>query len=404
MSSDPGIPGRCTLFPDSRLCWKDQTGFVPAKAFDPGNWDAPPRTPAHRTACGGQGRRLGFPLPRGEGWEEEGSAPKAPPPPPYLPKRGRGPFVRPRVNHAGEEKPGKEHGIMKEKIGFMGLGIMGRAMAANIARAGYPLTVYNRTPGKWEALEELEVETAPSPEALAEKSDVVIAMVTGPEALEQLLWGEKGAARAFEPGKVFINMSTVSPSYTKDLDRRLASTGVIFLDAPVSGSKKPAGDGTLLILAGGPEDSVEALTPLLKTMGSQVIYCGRVGQGSMMKMANNLLLTLMIEGLAEALNFGRKGGLSDEAVLEVVLNGPLGCPIFQMKGRAFAERSFDPNFPLKHAAKDLKFLVDTAYELGAPVPVGHTLLHLYRAGVARKWGDLDIGAILKVLEHLNPAE
>ena len=135
-------------------------------------------------------------------------------------------------------------------------------------------------------------------------------------------------------------------------------------------------------------------------MGKQVVYCGEAGQGSMMKMANNLLLTAMIEGLSETLNFGKMGGLTQEAMLEVILDGPLNCGIFQMKCRALADDCYDPNFPLKHATKDLKFLVDTAYQIGAPVPVGQTLLHLYSTGVNQQWGDLDVCAIMKVLEHL----
>jgi 3-hydroxyisobutyrate dehydrogenase-like beta-hydroxyacid dehydrogenase len=195
-------------------------------------------------------------------------------------------------------------------------------------------------------------------------------------------------------------MSTVQPKYTKRLWERLGHPGVCFIDAPVSGSKKLAEDGTLLILAGGAKARVKALTPLLKTMGKRVVHCGEIGHGSMMKMANNLLLTLMIEGLAETLNFGKKGGLSQEGILEVILNGPLNCPIFQMKRQALMHDCYDPSFPLKHAAKDLKFLVDTAYEIGAPVPVGQTLLHLYGIGVNKQWGDLDICAIMKVLETL----
>gem|GEM_PF-2240527 len=118
----------------------------------------------------------------------------------------------------------------------------------------------------------------------------------------------------------------------------------------------------------------------------------------MMKMANNLLLALMIEGVSETLNFGKKGGLSDEAMLEVILNGPLSCSIFQMKCQAITAGRYDPNFPLKHATKDLKFVIDTAYEIGAPVPVGLTLLDLYSTGVNKHWGDLGVCAIMKVLE------
>ena len=161
---------------------------------------------------------------------------------------------------------------MSEKIGFMGMGIMGAAMAGNILKAGYSVTVYNRSLEKTEPLASMGAAVARSPHELARTSDIVIAMVTGPEALDNLLWGPDGACSEFDGGKVFINMSSVTPQYNRHLARKLASTGVVFIDAPVSGTKKPAEEGTLVILAGGPQDRVQALDPLFLAMGKKVIY------------------------------------------------------------------------------------------------------------------------------------
>ncbi|MDP3183466.1 MAG: NAD(P)-dependent oxidoreductase [Desulfobaccales bacterium] len=290
---------------------------------------------------------------------------------------------------------------MKPKVGFMGLGIMGSAMAANIFKAGYPLMVYNRTPEKAEKFALMGAGVASSPRALAHAAQVLIAMVTGPEALNELLWGKNGAGPELGPGKIFINMSSVSPKFTRELAEKLAPNGVAFVDAPVSGTKKPAEEGTLVILAGGAEAKVKELEPLFLTMGKKVIYCGEAGQGSMMKMTINLLLGLMMEGFAEALNFGRLGGLDFEAMLDVVFSGPLNCGLFQMKAQMLKEKDFPPNFPLKHMTKDCKFIVDTAYETGAPAPLGHLLLHLYRLGVSQNLGDQDFAAIAQVLGHLS---
>jgi len=290
---------------------------------------------------------------------------------------------------------------MKAKVGFLGLGIMGAPMAANILKAGYPLTVYNRTAAKAESLAKLGAKVAPTPKALAQESDRIIAMVTGPEALYELLFGPEGAAAAFGPEQVFINMSSVSPSFTLELGKQLAPTAIRFVDAPVSGTKKPAEDAQLVILAGGNRQRVQELEPLFLAMGKKVIYCGGVGRGSMMKMFINLLLGLMMEGFAEALNFGRLGGLDLEAMLEVVASGAMNAPMFQVKAPNIRDKHYPPAFPLKHLCKDAKFVVDTAYELGAPVPAGQTLLHLYRLGVARGWGDEDISAIMRVMEYLN---
>lgn len=291
---------------------------------------------------------------------------------------------------------------MKPKIGFMGLGIMGTPMAANLLAAGYPVMVYNRSPEKAAPLVKQGAGLASNPKALARATDVVIAMVTGPEALQDLLWGPDGAAGAFDHRKVFINMSSVSPSQTRQLARELEPTGVTFIDAPVSGTKKPAEDGALVILAGGPRDQVQEMEPVLLAMGKKVIYCGAAGQGSMMKMCINLLVGLMMEGFAEVLNFGRLGGLDLDAMLETVYSGAMNCGMFQVKAANLQNNTYPPAFPLKHMTKDAKFIVDTAFELGAPVPVAHTLLHLYRTGVAQGWGDEDISAIARVLEHLNP--
>jgi 3-hydroxyisobutyrate dehydrogenase-like beta-hydroxyacid dehydrogenase len=286
----------------------------------------------------------------------------------------------------------------------MGLGIMGQAMAANILKAGYPLTVFNRTATRAAALARQGAAVAPTPKALAQAAEVSIAMVTGPEALYNLLWGPEGAAEALEPGKVLINMSSVSPSFTKEMAVQVAASGAVFIDAPVSGTKKPAEEGALVILAGGKEEKIRKLEPLLLTMGKKVIYCGRVGQGSMMKMFINLLLGVMMEGFAEALNFGRLGGLDFDAMLETVASGAMNSPMFQVKAANLKARHYPPAFPLKHLAKDCKFVVDTAFELGAPVPVGQTLLHLYRSGWAQGWGDEDISAIARVLEDLSSPE
>lgn len=286
--------------------------------------------------------------------------------------------------------------MMKPKVGFMGLGIMGSAMAANVHRAGYPLMVYNRTAAKAEAWAGEGVGVASNPRSLAQATDILIFMVTGPEAVDNLLWGEGGAAAALNDRKTLINMSSVSPRYTRELHQRLAPTGVRFMDAPVSGTKKPAEEGTLLILAGGDQAQVAEVEPLLLTMGKKVIYCGAVGQGSMMKMTVNLLLGLMMAGFSEAVNFGLEGGLDLETIFDTILSGPLSSGLYQVKSAMLREDEFPPQFPFKHMTKDMKFIVDTAFDTGAPAPLAHVLLHLYRLGVSHGLGDHDFAAIARV--------
>ena len=290
---------------------------------------------------------------------------------------------------------------MKPKVGFMGLGIMGAAMAANVQRAGFPLMVYNRSADKAEEFAELGVGVASSPESLAHATDVIILMVTGPEAISNLLFGPGGAATSLNDRKTLINMSSVSPAYTRELAQRLAPTGCAFIDAPVSGTKKPAEEGTLLILAGGDRANVDEVTPILETMGKKVIYCGDAGFGSMMKMTVNLLLGLMMAGFSEAVHYGLKGGLTLDAILDVVLSGPLACGLYQVKSQMIQANDFPAQFPLKHMTKDAKYIIDTAYETGAAAPLGHVLLHLYRLGVSKGFGDHDFAAIAQVVESLG---
>jgi 3-hydroxyisobutyrate dehydrogenase-like beta-hydroxyacid dehydrogenase len=288
-----------------------------------------------------------------------------------------------------------------KKVGFMGLGIMGAAMANNVHRAGFPLMVYNRSADKAEQFAELGVGVASSPRSLTNATDVIILMVTGPEAIDGLLFGPDGAAESLNDQKTLINMSSVSPAYTRELAKKLAPTAAAFIDAPVSGTKKPAEEGTLLILAAGEKAKVEEVTPILETMGKKVIYCGAAGQGSMMKMTINLLLGLMMAGFSEAVHYGLTGGLTLDTILDVVLSGPLSCGLYQVKSQMIKDNDFPAQFPLKHMTKDAKFIIDTAYDTGAPAPLGHLLLHLYRLGVSKGLGDHDFAAIAKVMEGLG---
>lgn len=287
---------------------------------------------------------------------------------------------------------------MQPTIGFMGVGIMGLPMAANLLKAGFKVNVFNRTPAKAEPLAAQGATVAASPRELAEAVDLLILMVTGPEAIQDLLWGREGAFRELGPGKTLINMSSVAPRFSRELDSVLTGAGTTFIDAPVSGSKKAAEDRALIILASGPKEAVNQVTPVLLAMGKKVVYCGEAGQGSMMKMTINLLLGLMMAGLAEAVAFGKAGGLTPEAVLEVVHAGPLSCGLFQLKTEMLTQGVFPAQFPLKHMTKDAKFIVDTAFETGAGAPLGHLLLHLYRRGLSLGLGDQDFAAIFRVLE------
>lgn len=287
---------------------------------------------------------------------------------------------------------------MEKRIGFIGLGIMGQPMARNLLSGGYELMVYNRTADRGAVLEDAGAVVADTPIAVGRAAETVILMLTGPDAIDAVLWGDNGLVGEGSRCQTVINMSTVSPAYTKDLSEKLVTKGVTLIDAPVSGSKKPAENATLVILAGGPRDVVDGLEPILLKMGKKVVYCGDVGAGSNMKMFINLLLCSMICGLSESLVLGEKCGLAKEAMLETVLAGPLGCGLFTMKSDMLKSGQYPVQFPFKHMFKDLNFILATAHEHGMEARIGETLQSLYTVGMERGFGDLDFAAIKKVVE------
>ena len=292
---------------------------------------------------------------------------------------------------------------MALKVGFIGLGIMGQPMAHNVAGGDFQLTVFNRSSERATPLADAGANVAPTPKAVAQASDAIILMLAGPEAIDAVLEGPEGLMAGMKAGQILVNMSTVSPAYSKQLAEKLAAESVVAIDAPVSGSRKPAEEGALVILAGGPKEKVTELEPLFMCMGKKVVYCGEAGQGSSMKMSVNLLLGIMAAGISEAVNLGQKCGLDTATMLETMLAGPMGCALFEFKKPMLVEDSFAPQFPLKHMTKDIRFALQTADENGAMAPIGHTVFQLYRQSMGQGLADQDFAAVKKVFERISDA-
>lgn len=290
---------------------------------------------------------------------------------------------------------------MAPKIGFMGLGIMGQPMAQNIAKAGYELTVYNRSPAKTEPLADTGATVVVYPKEVAEAADVIIMMLAGPEIITEVLDGPQGLKAGMHAGQTLINMSTVLPAFSRQLYSELQKVSITVIDAPVHGSRKPAEEGALVVMAGGPKDKVSELEPLLLTMGKMVVYCGDAGQGSSMKMAVNLVLGAMVAGLCEAVNLGQACGLDTKTMLTTMLSGPMACPLFEFKKPMLIDDNYPAQFALKHMTKDIRFALQTADESGAPTPVGHTIFQLYRQSMGLDHGDKDFAAVKKIFEKTS---
>lgn len=288
-----------------------------------------------------------------------------------------------------------------EKIGFIGLGTMGSAMVPNIAKAGYRLSLWNRSPEKAEAFLKPGITISATPAELAAASDAVIVMVFGPEALAEVLQGPTGVCAGLRPGAVVINMSTVSREATLAAAGAVEACGAGFIDAPVAGSKKPAQDGALTILAGGDRQAIDRATPLLKTMGRVILNCGPVGQGTAMKLFINLFLGTLMQALAEGLCVGRAMGLDIPGMLATIDNSAVACPLFRVKGAAIGGGDFSKNFPVDLLFKDLNLVLAEAGKLGAPLPMTAAAREAFSAARAMGLGDEDMAAVIKVLETLT---
>jgi 3-hydroxyisobutyrate dehydrogenase-like beta-hydroxyacid dehydrogenase len=291
------------------------------------------------------------------------------------------------------------------KVGFIGLGLMGGPMALNVARAGYPLTVYNRTTEKAAPHRKAGASVAATPAALAETSDVIITMLSDANAVLAVLEGEAGILAGVKPGTTLIDMSTVAPEDSRMLARLLNESGVGMLDAPVYGSTGPAKEGTLGIMVGGEEKTFSRYRELLGTMGKNIFYMGPQGSGALVKLGFNLIVAAQVAALAEAMTLTTKGGLEQDLVSQVITSSGINSGLIERKARNITSDQYPPAFPLKHMLKDLHLMVRTAEELDVPLPATSVTHQLFTAARERELGELDFSAIYKLLaEMANVAE
>jgi 3-hydroxyisobutyrate dehydrogenase len=289
---------------------------------------------------------------------------------------------------------------MTEGIGFIGLGIMGRPMARNLLKAGFSLTVWNRSrPGIDELVAEGAAE-ASGPREVAERSDVVITMVSDSPDVEQVALGPGGIIEGARPGLVMVDMSTISPDVTRRIAARLAEKGVEMLDAPVSGGDKGAIAGTLSIMVGGSEATLERCRPVLEAMGQTITYCGPSGAGQTVKLCNQIVGGLNNLAMCEALVFAAKAGVNLRTMIEAVSGGACTSWAIQNLAPKVVERDFAPGFKVAHQQKDLRLALDEADDRSLPLP-GTSLVHqLFAAVEADGLGGEGIQSLVKALEKL----
>ena len=284
------------------------------------------------------------------------------------------------------------------RIGFIGLGIMGRAMAMNLVKSGFRVSVYNRTRQRTIEFADAGCEVAATPRALAKMSDTVITMVSDPAAMEAVIEGPEGVASAFAGGNTLINMSTLSPDYTAALAKKCFMAGVNFLDCPVSGSKGAAESGQLVILAGGEKSAVEKLSPVLKAMSREVIYAGPAPAGTALKLCVNLIVAQLTTGLAEAAALAEAQGIAPDLIFETLSANPsLKCGYFEVKKEKILKKQFPADFPLKHMLKDARFMLAEAAKKKLSLPVTAAVVSLMEKSYNSGYGDKDLSAVLSNL-------
>ncbi|MBA3950949.1 MAG: 2-hydroxy-3-oxopropionate reductase [Rubrobacter sp.] len=293
---------------------------------------------------------------------------------------------------------------MAEKVGFIGLGIMGKPMAENLIGAGYDLALYNRTSEKADELAGDNATVAGSPREVAEQSDVVITMLPDSPQVEEVLAGPDGVLEGIREGALIVDMSTISPVVTEELAARVKEKGASMLDAPVSGGDVGAIEGTLSIMVGGSEEDFERARPLFEAMGKTITHVGESGAGQVVKAANQIVVALTIEAVSEALVLGSKAGVDPEKILDVLGGGLAGNKVMEAKREKMLGHSFDPGFRIELHHKDLGIALAAGREYGVTLPVTAVVDQMLETLKAKGRGDRDHSAILTLIEDSSGHE
>jgi 3-hydroxyisobutyrate dehydrogenase-like beta-hydroxyacid dehydrogenase len=280
------------------------------------------------------------------------------------------------------------------RVAFFGLGIMGQAMATNLVKAGHEVTVWNRTPGKM--VEGAGI--APTPAAAAQGAEVVWMCVSDTAAVEQVLFGSDGVEQSLTEGMVIADSSTISPSATVKFAERVRSKGVAYVDAPMTGSKIGAANASLIFMVGGDEASIERLKPLFAAMGKKIFRMGDTGKGQATKLAMNLQIALIYEGVAEALTLATKLGVDAKQLFLLIDATMVRSGVVEYKAPFILNRDFTPNFPLRLMHKDIRLALEAAKEARVKLPALETVEEIYQMATEDGHSDLDYAATLTLLE------
>jgi 3-hydroxyisobutyrate dehydrogenase len=288
----------------------------------------------------------------------------------------------------------------KQKIGWIGLGKMGVPMSKNLIKKGYPLTVYNRTKEKTKELASEGAKVADSPKELASVSDVVISMISDDPALEEVSIGKNGVFEGAKPGLIYIDMSTVSPASSGKVAEAAEKKGIKYLRAPVSGSTALASAGTLTIFASGPKDAYDKCAEIFGAMGQKIFHVGTGDEARYLKLLLNMMVGTTSAMIAEALVFGKRGGMNWEQMIDIINASVVASPLVNYKAQMLKSRNFTAMFTVDQMAKDFDIALETGRSANVPMPMTAMVRQFYEAIRAKGKGDIDFFAMVTLLEEL----
>ena len=290
---------------------------------------------------------------------------------------------------------------MAEKVGFIGLGLMGLPMARNLRRGGYELVVLDVGRGRVQEIVSEGAATAASPKAVADQSDIVITMLPDSADVASVIGNEGGVLEGINPGALVIDMSSISPVVTRQLATRIEAAGASMLDAPVSGGDVGAIQGTLSIMVGGEEADFARARPLFELMGKTIVHVGGTAAGQVTKAANQVVVGIVIAAVSEALLLGSRGGVAPEKILDVLGGGLAGNKVMEVKREKYLSHDFAPGFRAELHHKDLGIALSAAREYGLVLPLTAIVDQLFHAMKRKGWGKEDHSGLLRVIEDLS---
>lgn len=290
------------------------------------------------------------------------------------------------------------------KIGFIGLGIMGKPMSKNLIKAGYELIVSDFNKSAVEELVALGAEVGANPKEIAERSDIVITMLPNSPNVKTVALGENGLIEGAKEGLIYIDMSSIAPAASQEVYKELVEKGVDMLDAPVSGGEPKAIDGTISVMVGGKKEVFEQVKDVLAAMAGSVVHVGEIGAGNVTKLANQVIVALNIAAVSEAFVLAQKAGVNPEAVFEAIRGGLAGSTVLEAKAPMMLDRNFNPGFRINLHIKDLTNAMETSHEFGSPAPLTAAVLEMMYALKADGHEFDDHSSLLKYYEKLANVE